>query len=225
MTRVRWLKAEWSASLKAMEAKMRAEQFRQNSNEGFILEKTRKNFVGGRYIERLNFTETIIDPFGAEINFNRVEYRTIVFRLTNVYPEIELLDVPRGYQRFISKLSTLNEFNVVISPLKVKLPEWVRNIKDSVGVGVAISSAFLSGIDLGSGISAKAIVKGEGEMSNAIGRLTGKQDYEIDKLDIKFNYADIMQGLQLQSSGSVNIHTRSSENVLQLLRETLPHTA
>ena len=69
MRRIRWFNAEWPVSLRTLAAKMRANPFREDSIEGFIVDRVRENLVEGRFIEKIAFQETSRDPFGSEHSF------------------------------------------------------------------------------------------------------------------------------------------------------------
>ena len=145
MIRARWLTAESKISLRALAGRMRAHAFTDDSQHGFLLDRTREDRVEGRYVEKLSYQETVPDPFGHELTFDRVTYRQVQFVMYREYPQLELRDAPRGTLAFLSKLGELTDFSLSSAPFTVDLMEWITAIGSAVGATVTIEMMQLSG--------------------------------------------------------------------------------
>ena len=79
MIRARWFGAQWQNTLRALAARMRTRAFTDTATEGFLIERTRENYIEGRYIEKLTYEESIADSLGKETAFERTTYRQVPF--------------------------------------------------------------------------------------------------------------------------------------------------
>src|ERR1035438_8658397 len=71
--RIRWFAAKWPIALRTLATKMKSHPFREDSLNGFIIERVRDNFINGRYVEKISYQETLTTPFGDQQIFDRTE--------------------------------------------------------------------------------------------------------------------------------------------------------
>lgn len=198
------------------------ENFKEDSIDGFAIDKVRDTQVGGRYIEKVAFQETVTDPFGDEQVFDRVIYRQTEFNLFSMYPNIELWDAPRSTQAYVTRLLEFSNFAVTISPLSVDLVKWADNFQASNRAQIIIDLIQISGLEIERGISAKITVTGDKDVRLALQQLAKNRKYQLEKLQLRFFRDAKPVAIQLGSTGAVKIDEDQIEELLPSLRETLP---
>lgn len=224
MKRIRWLSAEWSAPLRILASRMKADAFTQDSYDGFLVERVRDTYIEARYIERLAYQETLTDPFGNEEFFDRVTYRQVAFNLFADFPNIELWDAPRNIQAFVSRLLELSDFSLSVDHLQVNLLDWVEAFRREVQKDVIIDSVQIGGLEIQDGINAKVLVRGNKDVRKALEHFTLGKRYTLEKLQLKALFFKRMVSVHLVNNGSAKIPDEVTDDLLPLLRISLPNS-
>ena len=196
MRRIRWFGAEWPVTLRTLAAKMRAHVFKEDSFDGFLLDRVRENVVGGRYIEKVSFQETIKDPFGDERTFDRILYHQLEFNLFPTFPNIEFWDAPRSTNAYLSKLLELSNFELTVAPLSVDLIEWADAFQKLSKAKIVIDSIQISGLEIERGVNAR-IDYGDNDVREALQRVTKTKKYELERLHLKYFVDSVLVPIQL----------------------------
>lgn len=225
MRRVRWFNAEWPVSLGALASKMRANSFKEDSLEGFIVDRVRENLIEGRFIEKVAFQETSTDPFGQEYNFEHLIYRTLEFGISTGFPNIELWDAPRSTQAFVSKLLQFTNFQMSITPLSVELIQWANSFESAVKGKVTIESLQVAGIEVDRGISAKITLDGDRDVRDALKGMVKTRKYELERVHLRLSMNSSVIPIQLTKSGAARLDEAFVDELLPALRATLPRPA
>jgi hypothetical protein len=97
-----------------MATKLSSAPLELDGHMGFRIEKIRNDALEATYHERFTWTECTVDPFGRESAFERTEYKSLRFILSRSYPELELIDAPRGLNSFFRRLAEMTDFEVAI---------------------------------------------------------------------------------------------------------------
>jgi hypothetical protein len=223
MKRIRWFAAKWPVTLRTLASKMRSHIFKEDSFDGFLLDRVRENIVGGRYIEKVSFQETIKDPFGDERTFDRILYRQLEFNLFPTFPNIEFLDAPRSTNAYLSKLLELTNFELTVSPLSVDLIEWADSFQKLAKAKLVIDSIQISGLEIERGVTARMTIAGENDVRDALQRVTGSKKYELERLHLKYFVDSVLIPIQLTNTGSAKIDDEFADDLLPWLRSSLPH--
>ncbi|MEK9802703.1 MAG: hypothetical protein VW475_04755, partial [Curvibacter sp.] len=185
MKRYRWLRAKWPISMRVLAKRLKARGFEEGKTEGFVVDRARDDYLEGRFIERVEYDDTVIDPFGNETSFHRVEYRLCEFRASSEGPGLELVDAPRAVQAAISGLAEATEFGLAISPLNLNVLEWAKSVQHLVNVGGIVDSVQIGAIELAPGITAKALIRGSADVLSASSRLVQGKRHVIEKVQLR----------------------------------------
>jgi hypothetical protein len=143
MSRYRWLQADWPLQVRMLAKQIRQRSFSDDGSSGFILDRVRDDFLEARYVERYEYEETVADPFGKELTFNRLEFHQTSFRATPEWPGLELVDAPRSTQSLVSQLLEMTDFALPISPLTVDVMAWADVFQEHFGSRIVIDSIQL----------------------------------------------------------------------------------
>lgn len=225
MTRVRWLRAEWPDSIRALATKLKANQFTREGLDGFIIERVRDTFIEARYIQKLSYQETITDPFGADVVFDRTEYRTTNFTLYSAFPHIEVRDPPRNLNEFLNKLQEICNFSATVAPVSVNILDWAARFQKVVGQKIIVDSLQVSGLVLENGITAKILISGEKDVRGALQAVLENRMSTLDKLQMRCSSGSKLVPIQLSTSGTAKIPDDHLHFFLPMLQQSLPTKA
>lgn len=221
MKRVRWLKAQWPVTIRALAAKMKTQLFTPDSFDGFVIERVRDDSIEAHYIEKLNYKETVTDPFGNEESFDRITYRRIDFTFFSEFPHIELRDAHRSTREFISKVLELCNFSVAVEPITVDLLLWVETLQKQLGKKVIVDSLQVAGLELEPGISAKILLKGGKDVRDALSQLSGKRKSTLEKIQVKIAVGQIVFPIHMSNSGIARIPEEHLNDYIGIIRQSL----
>lgn len=203
---------------------MKANAFTQDSYDGFVVERVRDISIEARYIEKLSYRETLTDPFGNEEVLDRVTYRQVAFNLFADYPSIELWDAPRSTQPFVSRLLELSNFSLSISHLQVNLLDWVEAFHRQIQKDLIIDSVQISGLEIEQGVNAKVLVRGDKDVRAALEHFARGRPYVLEKLQVKSSFYRNSMPIHLANNGSAKIPDEVMDDLLPLLRISLPNS-
>lgn len=182
MVRVRWLNGAFPFSLRSVAARLRRGSFTEISDEGFILKRVRDNALDASYVERINFQEIVVDPFGRESVFDRVSYKTVDFSFTSAAPTVTIRNTHRSLNAFVSRLGVLLDFSVSIAPLTVNLFRWTREIEKTLKEPLIVEAVSATRIDLGDSVVAKAVIRGGTDVRKHLDEFLGRRPFRVDSL-------------------------------------------
>ncbi len=185
MTRHRWLKAEWPMTIRTLAKRVRQQEFSEGRVSGFILDRVRDDLLEARFVERYEYTETVSDPYGKELTFDRLEFRQIAFRATPAWPGLELLDAPRSTQSLVSRLLEASNFELAVSPIDVNVLAWADELQRALGAEAVIDSLQVAALMVADGIKAKVMLKGEKDVRAACRELVQGRKHVLEKLQMR----------------------------------------
>lgn len=221
MKRYRWLKAQWPVSMRTLARRLRAKAFDGVQVEGFVLDRARDEFIDARFVEKVEYDETVTDPFGVESSFHRVEYRKCEFKAMMDGPGLELVDAPRSIQTMVSRLAEATDFALAISPLEIDVLAWATAVQHRLKLNGVVDSLQIGALELSKGVLAKAVVKGDGDVLAATkGMVLGKR-HAIEKVQIRFSGSKRMT-LLLTKGGVARFDQDPSDELLAVVRSSLP---
>lgn len=140
MKRFRWFQVEWPTSIRTLARRIKMRTFEGESGHGFFIDRVRDDYLEARYVERVEYTDVVIDPFGKELTFDRVEFRQTLFRASSAAPGLELIDPPRNVQALMNRLSEAVDFEVAITPAVVDVLTWSAVLQNVGGVSSVVDS-------------------------------------------------------------------------------------
>ena len=222
MNRVRWLRAEWPESMRVLAARMKTKEFTPDSFDGFMIDRVRDTYIEARYIEKLSYQETIVDPFGLEQISERVDYRSVEFSLFGNYPQIELYDAPRSTRGFVNRLLEICDFSLAVVPITVDILDWIENFQKLSNKNVLIDSIQASGIELEKGVFAKVVLNSEHDVRNALEAVSGESEFKLDNVKMRCLSGGRSVHIYLSASGAYRVSSQYMSEFLPLVRKSLP---
>jgi hypothetical protein len=205
MTRHRWLRAEWPMTVRALAKRVRLQEFTEERGSGFILDRVRDDEFEARFVERYEYTETISDPYGRELTFDRLEFRQTVFRATTEWPGLELLDAPRSTLRLTNGLLAASNFELAVSPIDVNVLAWSDELQRALGVEAVIDSIQVAALAVGDGIKAKVMIKGEKDVRNVCKEMVQGRKHVLEKLQLRIIVGGILTTVVLTNGAGAKV--------------------
>ena len=218
MDRCRWLRADWPASPRKLAKLLSARPFNSKSDSGFIVGRVRDAYLEARYVERVEFTERILDPFGAEHAIERLEYRQSSFRAGNDMPGLEIYDPPRA-SRLLAELQEVCDFDLIIANLNVDVLKWAAQLSKALPVKTSLCTVQVGELVVASDVTAKVLVSGTGDVRSATDKLIAGRRAVTEKVHVRF--AANHSPLQLSRTGSAKFASAQGDELLPILRTAL----
>jgi hypothetical protein len=222
MKRFRWLRAHWPLSMPTLGKRLNAKAFGPEVSHGFVIDRIRDDLLEGRYIERIEYTDTVIDPFGAELSFERVEYRQSTFRATTFGAGLELRNPPRSVQALMNRLSEAADFEVAIAAQTIDVLAWAAQFQKIAQISPIVDSLQMSSLELERGITAKVVVKGDRDVRAACTSLSGDRKFLLEKIQLRLP-KPVPGTIVLANTASVSLSVDDpSDELLEALRAAMP---
>ena len=221
MKRFRWFKVEWPTSIRKLADRIKKRTFEGESGHGFLIDRVRDDYLEARYVERVKYTDVVIDPFGGELSFERIEFRQTLFRASLEAPGLELIDPPRNVQALMNRLSEAVDFEAAITPAAVDVLSWSAVLKNVGGVSSVVDSLQIGALEIESGIVAKVVIKGDRDVRAACTRLTQNRKFAMEKIQLRLS-SPHRGTVVLSSGGSAALSSDDTiEHLLGPLRLSL----
>lgn len=221
MKRLKWMGVESRSSMRDLAKRLQKAEFKEGVNSGFLLERARDNFLDARYIERMEFTETLIDPFGRSQVANRVLYIEVDFTLTDHFPELELRMAPRGLSAFMNSLMKASNFSMSIEKCNIDLLRWTKAMGRTLGVKPAIKGAIASDIELAEGAVARIGIVAPKDARAGLAEVLMNRKHKLSNLQIEFPFRGASQRMLLSSEGSIRYPDAFGDTEIDAVREAL----
>jgi hypothetical protein len=206
-----------------MAVKISSSPLKLDGDLGFKVERVRSESVEANYYERFSWTESGVDPFGREFSFERVGYKSIRFTLSKNYPELEVVDAPRGLSSLFSRIAELTDFEATIEPLSVDVLDWASVLWTSFTGLFRVASMSVSDLGIEEGITGSLTVSSRNQdVKAATARLLSRRTYSVQKLQVVLQSRASDASLMLTSDGSVRSSVGIDPDILIAVRQAIP---
>jgi hypothetical protein len=223
VNRVRWFSASLPHSVRSMATRIASLPLEIDGNMGFRVERIRNDKLEATYHEKLTWTERNVDPFGREFSFERIEYKSLRFILSRNYPELELIDAPRGLTSFFSRIAELSNFEATVAPVSVNVLDWAAAVRKSRPKEFRVAGITVSDLNVDDGVTGQLTVSSrEKDAQVSLAKLLMRRTYTVRKLQIVLRTSSNVDSLILASDGSVRSEKELDLEVVSDLRDALP---
>lgn len=206
-----------------MAAKISSSPLELDGDMGFKVEKIRLDSVEANYYERFSWTESGVDPFGREFSFERVSYKAVRFTMSKNYPELQVIDAPRGLSSLFSRIAELTDFEATIEPLRINVLHWAEALRTSYTGLFRVASMSVSDLGVEEGITGSLTVSSRNQdVKAAAGRLLSRRTYSVQKLHVVLGSGTSAVSMTLTSDGSVKSSVDIAPDILIAVRQAIP---
>lgn len=210
--RYRWLAVQWPVALTTLGKRLKARPFAGDVTHGFVVDRIRDDMLEARYVERIEYTETVTDPFGKELSFDRVEFRQSYFCASTHGPGLEVRDPPRTLQPLLNRLSEATDFQVAITPYSVDVLAWATTFQAGTGLPLVVDSIQMNSLRVEEGITAKIVIKGNRDVRAACTALAANRLFQLERIQLRLERP--LGSVTLSSTGSATLNVDDPDNVL-----------
>lgn len=217
MKRLSWLSVANAGTAKDFQQYFKKAQYSGEALDGFVVSRIRENSIDAKFVERLESVETVVDPFGNELKYSRVDFRQTEFRLLLSEQYLELHDAPRGSSSFISRLGEVTGFRIAIGRIEANVMAWAKSFERLANAKCVIDSIQVAGLELADGVSAKIVLKGEKDVRPALRELVGKRHVSIEKVQLHLTDSP-GASIILTRTGAAKLSGASNDSISWLRR-------
>lgn len=223
MSRYRWMQADWPVSIRTLAKRVRERPFSLGESNGFILDRVRDDFLEARYIERYEFQETVADPFGKLLTFDRLEFRQAVFRASLSWPGLELVNASRSSLSLVNQLIETSNFTLPIAPLTVDALRWANAFQQAIDSPIVIDSVQLGSLQVEDRVKAKVILRGDKDVRAACKELIHGRQHILEKLRCRIIRGHLRTSVLIANNAAAKIEGHGlHDELLWALRASLP---
>ncbi|EJN05349.1 hypothetical protein [Phyllobacterium sp. YR531] len=208
-----------SNSIREFGDRLQALRYVDGADEGFLVEQAGPIRIQATFVERIQRTEAVIDPFGREEKFELVEYRKSEFSISEGPTGFEIKDAGRGSSRLISKLLEAVNFDFTISPIAVDPLVWAAKFQEHADRRGLIDKVQIGSIRIGQGAVAQLLVKGTVDVAAAATKFVGEFAYEIERVQLRL--AAKQGSIVFLATGAVSITSYIEKDWLGPIRSSL----
>ena len=197
------------------------DEFVDGRNWGLQIESSSKKNVVGRFIEQHQVTDKVVDPFGKTLEFSRVEFSSLSFRLSADSINLELYDAPVSLiGAFLNQLAAYLDFEVSISAPQIDVLKCLKKIGTKTE-NMTVKSLFLTDLTLSSSTQAQVIITGTEDVRSQVGKIAGNRKYQIHKATFEAKILERGLKCEICSDARANVIRGNDDSVLNLLREAV----
>lgn len=202
--KVQWLRLPKldSKALKAAGARILAAEYTDEKGIGFSVKEIRPSHLQGTFIHKVELSETVEDPYGKEIIFERIEFRRIPFKISLTAPELEVVVPSRGISLFIGQLSVAFSMSLRIDPIQIEPFQVFDALKTEKDPLIA-SAVKINEIALSKHVTAKCTVSGTSDVRSFIDRIAKGADKSIASVKVMHEHEDEHYSCDIRRDGSV----------------------
>lgn len=220
--RYRWLKAEWPIGIRTLAKRMRQQEFGEGRVNGFIVDRVRDESLEARFVERYEYTETVLDPYGKELTFERLEFRQTAFRASQIWPGLELSNPARSTQSLVSGLLEICSFDLSIAAIDVNVMSWCDEFQRMLGVDAVTDSLQVAALVVADGVKARVLLKGERDVRATYKDLVEERKHLLQKLQLRVVVGGARATVVLSNTAAAKVDGRDVPvEVINCLRASL----
>lgn len=222
MKRCRFLFADWPVSLADIAKHMQGAQYSDDGPTGFQLKRVRPAFIEASFYERHKVEEHMIDPLGKTTSYERTYFSEVSFTLATRYPQIQLLDPPRGLRSFLNALTDMTGLETVVESLQVDPLRWAEAVRSEELGPIRIDLIEVADLVLSAEISGRLIVAGAVDVRKALRVAVPSGTYSVRKTALSFEFLGRRYSALLASDASLRCSREIPDELFPLLRSALP---
>lgn len=223
MSRHRWYRAKWPFSLEVLAKRLKLAPFSSKSDEGFIVDRWRKDTIEARYVERVVLEEEVVDPFGLKSISNRTAFYQTGFIVSGDASLVELVNPGRGVQRFVSRLLELTDFSLVIEPRRVAVRAWGSQVSTLLEAPNFVSLLQVSDVAVAPGIRGRFAFSGAQDVRGTATAFLKQQSGTEEKLQISVG-GPHPGSILLSANGSAAV-SGANPDLVEVVRKSIRSVA
>jgi len=197
--------------------------FERGSINGFQLDQARPSWIEGKYFERINFVETVTDPFGNNIEISRVRFDVIDFRLSTNFPELQIKNSPKTLReifgpssgKFLGQVAKFTNFTLAIEWVDLELVDLIESLT-TVAPSMEVRTLTVENLPLADGITGRMSISGERDVRRDAREYIRRKHAAVRKIGLRFSNPRAQT--DVFNTGRATVATDEEDEVAELLR-------
>jgi hypothetical protein len=222
MTKYQWFYADWIIPMSTIRSMMLSYQFTEEGGEGFLLSRSGKTFIEGKFIRKNEYLIFQEMPLGGQEEIQKIDYSIASFRVScDKKIGLEIIDPPRTIRPFISKMSEMIGLGMVVSEYSIDPLLWVKEIEKRSDK-VLVTEMQGSGVRISNSSIAKFLVRGELDVREDWESFIQGKKYSLNGIKIKIKKQDVREEsfiVELKGSGSARFFNDNHAVVYEIVRD------
>ena len=205
--RQRWYLLTFDCSFSSLAEGIIANEFKDGEMFGFDIGDSTRNRISSKYIQVDKVTNIVKHPYGDEEEHELTLYTVFEFEIYLVNKStavLKIINPPSSLKGFVNSLVSLcdNDFSISKIIFNVEhIFKWLSSYKKINRC--VVNKVFVSGVSIDSKSSAKISISSEGDAYEALKSKYKKNDYVIDKMQMRCRFKSEDNNLSVSSSGSL----------------------
>jgi hypothetical protein len=197
-----------------------ANRFVAGSLTGFRVALIRRGLIHASYIERTEFVERVVDPFGVTTDIPRVRFDSIDFRIYSFFPQLELVNPPRNAANLISSISRIFDFSSAIEKPSVDISRWLLELEREFKK-LEVTNMVFTQMPLGNVTIGQLSAKGDKDVRKEVKAFLGKRPASLNKVGFSFTFEGQPAKGEITSSCRAIVEGEDSGEIMEILRKSL----
>jgi hypothetical protein len=225
-TRAKWVESPEidSSVLKELSREVQSRLFTNRIARGFLIDSIRPRSIAGKFIERIEGTRLVADPFGTNLELPYVTFETVNFRIYSEFPQFEFVNAPRSLVRFTNFISEILEVSFSLKPILIDPLVWGEKLTVPWGK-MSVSELRSDNLNISQSLSADITLSGNGDILNAAQKYFSPRPLVPSIINASFGDGDNQLNATLSNIGSCKVALEPQDRRFPALRDALQRAA
>lgn len=219
MRRIKWLGVTWPFSMQTLAKRLRDLPFEDERAAGFVIDRVRQDSIEGRFFERVAYQETVRDPRGTELQFERISFNSLAFRCSASFPQLQIMDAPRSTKSFMSLLGQATAFEVAVSSLSVDLGRWIQELEARNVESLRCDAIRLPEFSISEHAKARVELVSVQDVRSDTNEMFVAYKGRYDRAQVRFSFLGEVVSLILTQEGTCRSDTDFAPELADVMRE------
>ena len=204
---------------------MLAERFGGDASFGFLIDRRSTEKIEGRYVQRMQTSEILHDPFGAEYKQESLYFSEQRFAILTSTPNLIVYNSTSLLRPLIGRLSEFSEFSMAFKDLRWH-PEDVYSALVAFAPAARIMSARVEDFSLTTGVQAKMLfVSVDKDVRQSVRTFLKNDRIAFSSLKVEYEYAGEKRICEIRNNGTIQNYGEYDSVVTDIWVKTIQNIA
>ena len=182
---------------------MLAELFGGETGFGFLVDRRSTGKIEGRYVQRMQTSEVLHDPFGVEYKQESLYFSEQRFALFTSIPNLIIYNSTALLRPLIGRLSEFSGFSMAFKDLRW-YPEDVYSALVTFAADARITSARVEDFSLTTGVQAKMLfISVDKDVRQSVRTFLKNDKVVFSSLKVEYDFAGERRMCEIRSNGTI----------------------
>jgi hypothetical protein len=210
--------------MKSIANGMANERYAPNASSGFILDEQSLGLIRGKYVQRIEFTERITDPFGKQFEYPIVHFLQQEFLITADPSSLLLLNTCPAAKALTGRLAEFSDFTISVEPIALDTNAVIKRFTGRFQA-VRINAASVDDLPISVDTIVRLHFQSSGNLRQRAREFLEHRRFKFSHLNFSFEFSGQDRRCEIKSSGMICIHGEYDPSlqsaVLEIIRPLL----